>query len=236
MPKARLTLAILLALAPVTQAQTLLATSDLPEAPLPAAQQSQPPKPLPVVPTAIVNGRPYRFPTPREQFHLYENELLSTRTVFHAAVRAGLEQIKPNPVGWGQDFPGYMQRFGDAYGEAAVSNTVRYGLSQALHEDDRYLICHHCSAGKKLANAALSEFTAHRGDDGHRAFSPTPIAASLAGPLVAYNTWYPPDEKSSRLGLRHVVFNVSTRVVFNTLREFLFDRDTPAEKAARQTP
>lgn len=220
----RLTLAFLLATSLAATAQTaLIAANTLPEAPTP---QRGGPKLETYAPTVMVNGNPYRFPTPKEQFQVYEHELLSTRSVFHAAIRAGFEQIKPTPAGWGQDFPGYMQRFGDAYGEAAISSTVRYGLSSTFHEDNRYLICHQCSAGAKLANAALAEFTARHGADGHRAFSPTPIAASLSGPLIGYAVWYPAGDNTSKLALRHVVFNVSTRFAFNAAREFLFDRDS----------
>jgi len=218
-----------------TAPSTLLALNAVPPSntadPAPDSTFSPPDPTLPTATLPIVNGRPYRKPTPHQVLHAYENDLIGVRPVLHAAVRAGIEQIRPNPVGWGQDFPGYLQRFGSAYGEAAIDNSVRFGLGSLLHEDVRYLICHHCHAGAKFANAALYEVTARHGVDGHRVFSPTPIAASLSGPLVAYNAWYPPGYTTSQ-AFGHVPVGVVTRFVFNCIREFAFDRDTPAEKAA----
>jgi hypothetical protein len=223
-------------LAVPSHAQVLLATA-LPDAPSVLLASSNQPLPgpptqraIPYETTVIVNGRPYHFPTPHEQFHAYTHELLGARAFLRAGIRSGIEQGRDTPTGWGQDFPGYMQRFGSAFGEAAIHDTIRMGMSIALHEDGRYLVCHGCSVGDKFKNAALSEFTARHGADGHRVISPTPITASIAAPLIAYATWYPPGN-TSRLALTHVVFSVSTRIMFNVMHEFLFDHKTEGEKA-----
>ena len=105
-------------------------------------------------------------------------------------------------------------------------------MAAVLHEDVRYLICHHCKWSDKLENAALFEVTARHGSDGHRALSPTPIVASLSGPLVAYAAWYPPGY-DSQMALKHVPVQVVTRFLFNVIREFAFDRDTASEKASK---
>jgi hypothetical protein len=210
---------------------TLLLSSSLP-APGFAPDPSQTPQATPYTAAVIVNGRPYHFPTPHEQAHAYLHELIGPFAFVRAGIRAGIEQARDTPSGWGQDFPGFLQRYGSAYGEAALRDTIVYGMSQALHEDDRYLVCHRCSFGDKVENAALAEFTARRGVDGHRVFSPTPIAASIGAPMIAYAAWYPPGN-SPTLSLRHVAFSVATRFAFDlVLREWLFDRDTKEEKEA----
>ena len=216
---------------------TLLATAlpgtTLPDAPSALLAPEAPAAQAPTAGLPVVNGRPYRKPTRREDFNAYRHDMIGPRPFIGAAIRSGIEQARDVPIGWGQDFPGYIQRFGSAYGEAAIDNSVRFGLGSLLHEDVRYLICHHCTTGAKFANAALYEVTARHGPDGHRVFSPTPIAASLSGPLVAYAAWYPPGY-TTRQALGHVPVGVVTRFLFNCIREFAFDRDTPAEKAAIQ--
>jgi len=173
----------------------------------------------------FVNGRPYHKPTRREDLRAYEHELIGPRPFISAAIRGAIEQIRPVPIGWGQDFPGYIQRFGSAYGEFAIDSSVRYALAGAFHEDVRYLICHGCSAGEKFKNAFLAEMTARHGEDGHRSFSLTPITAGFSGPLIAYAAWYPPGYTEGDAA-KHAFLGFGFRIVGHIVREFLFDKDT----------
>jgi hypothetical protein len=175
----------------------------------------------------MVNGRPYRKPTRHDDFVAYRQELIGPRAFLTTGVRAGIEQLRTVPTGWGQDFPGYMQRYGSAYGEHAINTSVRFGLAGVLHEDVRYLVCHDCTAGQKIGNALLAEFTARRGEDGHRTFSVTPIVAGVSGPLVAYAAWFPPGYGTSQ-ALQHASFGFGTRILFHMVREFVADpKDKP---------
>ena len=216
-------------------AQSAVVAAEWPQAPSAmlqaAAPAATPAGTEPAAAFVMVNGRPYHKPSRREDFRAYVHELVGPRPFIAAAVRGGIEQARDLPVGWGQDFPGYVQRYGSAFGEAGIDTSVRYGLAAVLHEDVRYLICHHCSAGDKFENAFLAEFTARHGDNGVRSFSVTPIVASFSGPLVAYSTWYPAGYTTEQ-ALKHSTVGFSTRVVFHLVREFFFDRDTAAEKAA----
>ena len=196
----------------------------VPDAPVVVGPPSEP----------IVNGRYYKACTGKEQFASYYGDTIGVRAFAAAGIRAGIEQLNTVPTGWGQDFPGYMQRYGSAFGEATINNTVRYTMAAALHEDVRYLYCHHCKFGEKVQNAFLSEFTARHGADGHRSFSVTPIVASVSGPLIAYSAWYPP-RYDAQLALKHSALGFGTRIGFRVAREFLFDRDTKEEKAAAES-
>jgi hypothetical protein len=179
---------------------------------------------LPDAPShTVVNGALYRKPTRHEDLVAYRHELYGPRPFISAAIRSAIEQGRDRPVGWGQDFPGYAQRYGSAYAEFAIDSSVRFGLAGVLHEDVRYLICHQCSAGAKIENAVLAEFTARHGADGHRALSPTPIVAGFSGPLVAYSAWYPPGYGPGDAA-GHAVFGFGFRIVGHVVREFLADR------------
>jgi hypothetical protein len=149
--------------------------------------------------------------------------MFGPRPFISAAIRSGIEQARTVPVGWGQDFPGYAQRYGSAYGEQAINSSVRFALGAALHEDVRYLICHNCSFGGKLKNAALAEVSARHGADGHRVFSATPIVSSFSGPMIAYAAWYPPGYDPS-MAVKHSFLGLGTRIVFHMVREYWGDR------------
>jgi len=193
---------------------------------------------LPDAPSAtltIVNGRPYRHPTRKQDLKAYQHEVIGPRAFIGAGFRSGIEQIRTVPTGWGQDFPGYMQRYGSAYGEITIDSSVRFALAGVLHEDTRYLICHKCSLSAKFKNAALAEVTDRRGDDGHRVFSVVPIVADFSGPLVAYAAWYPPGYGPEDAA-KHSALGLVIHFAGHMVRETLFDRDSKAEKAAEQQP
>jgi hypothetical protein len=196
-----------------------------------SSAQPTPAAALPEAPSALVpdpvfiNGRIYHKPTRREDFKAFEQELYGPRPFISAAIRSGIDQLRTKPVGWGDDFPGYLQRYGSAYGEFGIDSSVRYGLAALFHEDVRYLICHKCSASHKIENAVLAQFTARHGEDGHRIISLTPVVAGFSGPLIAYSAWYPPGYDTGDAA-RHAMFGFGFRIVGHLVSEFFFDKDT----------
>lgn len=194
-------------------------THPLPEAPsahLPAPQSA-----------SLVNGRTYHRPTRREDFRAYRHEVIGPRPFIFAAAIAGIEQGRDIPIGWGQNFTGYAQRYGSAYAESAIDSSTRYGLAAALHEDVRYLVCHKCSASDKFENAFLAEFTARHGEEGRRSFSLTPVIAGFSGPLIVYSAWYPPGY-DIRDAAKHASLGFTFRIFSHVVREFFFDKNTKA--------
>lgn len=226
----RLGWVVLGVLAVAAQAAGAQTTGGRGTGPQPGAQTAPAPAALPDAPSAVmydklpmVNGRPYRKPTARQDLLAYRQELIGPRAFLSAGIRSGIEQARGVPTGWGKDFAGYAQRYGSAYAEETIDSSVRFAIAGALHEDVRYLVCHECTAGQKVRNAFLAEVTARHGADGHRAFSVTPIVAGVSGPLVAYSAWYPAGYGTSD-ALRHATFGLGTRILFHVVREFLADR------------
>ena len=140
------------------------AQDTVPAAP-PAPSSAQPPQPLPDAPKPrgdlrqrtpeeeaaraaapfIVNGRPYLQPTLRNQFHDYLRDSYGPPAFARTTVRALYNQWQDGPSGWGQDFPGFMQRFGSNAAITAIGGNVRFGMGRLFHEDLRYIPCHGCS-------------------------------------------------------------------------------------------
>ncbi len=62
----------------------------------------------------MINGRPYVRPTAKEQFDDYAKNTYGLPALMFTSVRAAVAQVRGKPEEWGQDWPGFGQRFGHA--------------------------------------------------------------------------------------------------------------------------
>ncbi len=145
------------------------------------------PKTAPV----MINGRPYVRPTPKEQFDDYAKNTYGLPALAFTSVRAAIAQARGKPEEWGQDWPGFGQRFGSASATTVIDGNVRYGMEMLFKEDMRYIPCHGCSPKRKLENALLAEVTARHDSDGHIFFTLTPTLSDMSGPMIANSVWIP---------------------------------------------
>ncbi len=171
----------------------------------------------------MINGRPYVRPTNRQQFIGYLKDSYGLSAFEGATFRSIYAQIRGKPDGWGQDWPGFGQRFGSAMAVSAINGNVRYGMEMLFHEDMRYIPCHGCTKKKKIENALLAEITARHDTDGHRFFTLTPTIADFSGPIIAHSIWYPggPNPMDGVVAAR-LVF--ATRIGGHLFREFVLER------------
>lgn len=176
----------------------------------------------PAISAVMINGRPYKRPTPKEQFRDYLRDTYEWPALARASVRAAYAQGVDKPVEWGQDWPGFGQRFGTAAATTVIDGNVRYGMEMLFKEDLRYIPCHGCSAKKKLENALLAEITARHDSDGHRFFTLTPTITDMTGPIIA-NAWWVPDHTAidGFVGSR-LIF--ATRIGGHLFSEFVLER------------
>jgi hypothetical protein len=173
--------------------------------------------------TVMINGRPYVRPTSKVQFADYLKDSYGLPAFASTGVRALFGQARGKPDGWGQDWPGFGQRFGSAAAVTAINGNVRYGMETVLKEDMRYIPCHGCSVKRKIGNAFLSEVTARHDSDGHRFFTLTPIVADFLGPIIANTFWFPPGHGPLD-GLVATRTVLATRVGGHLFREFVLER------------
>jgi len=206
--------------APAAQPQTPLPNAPRPPRDLrprtPAEQAAR------VATPAIINGRPYVRPTLRVQVHDYLLDSYGPPAFARSTVRALYNQAQDGPSGWGQDFPGFMQRFGSNVAITAIDGNVRFGMERLFREDLRYIPCHGCSVRRKLENALLSEVTARHTDDGHRFFTLTPAVADFSGPIIAHSAWYPGFSPFGGVVATRTV--AATRVGQHLFTEFILER------------
>ena len=171
---------------------------------------------------ATVNGRQYVRPTAKEQFKDYLKDSYGWPALARNVARASFAQYRAKPESWGQDWPGFGQRFGNAAATNAIDGNVRYGLEMLLREDMRYIPCHGCSTRRKLTNALLAEITARHDRDGHRFFTLTPTIADMTGPILANAYWIP--NKTAIDGFRGSRLTFATRIAGHLFTEFVLEK------------
>jgi hypothetical protein len=176
----------------------------------------------PIIAPAMINGRPYVRPTPKEQFHDYLKDTYGWPGLARTSVRAVYAQGRGKPDEWGQDWSGFGQRFGSSTATTVIDGNVRYGLEMLFKEDMRYIPCHGCSKKRKLENALLAEITARHDSDGHRFFTLTPTVSDMTGPIIANSYWVPGHTAIDGFVGSRLIF--ATRIGGHLFSEFVLER------------
>jgi len=180
---------------------------------------------------AIINGRPYDQPSTHDQFIDYLNDSYGLPALGRTAVRAVYSEARDAPSSWGQDFPGFMQRYGAYMGSNAITGNVRFGMELLFHEDLRYIPCHGCRFKRKIENALLAEITARHDEDGHRFFTLTPTIADFTGPIIAHQLYFADHNPAAGAVSARLAF--ATRIGSHLFTEFVLERrhkDKPIDR------
>lgn len=156
--------------------------------------------------------------TRQERLNEFLKRTTSPLSLVNSAVSAGLGQWRDRPEEWGQGAKGYGRRYASSYAQHVVRETLMYGLSSALHEDNRYVRSRERGTKSRIYHAMNGTFFA-RTDDGRKRFSYSRIG-SFAGASMISRLWQPPSSDS----LRAVPVNVGTAIGLsmgmNVVREF----------------
>jgi hypothetical protein len=147
-----------------------------------------PSAPVTVPGTLAVN---YVRPTQRTTVNNYIFDAFGPYPFAAVGVAAGINQWSDTPPEWGEGVNGYGKRFGSDFATATIVTTTRYGLAQAFREDTLYYRCECAGPFPRLRHAVVSTLTGRRGEDGHRVFSFSALAAPYAGSMTAVYGWYP---------------------------------------------
>ena len=93
-----------------------------------------------------------------------------------------------------------------------------YGLSSALHEDNRYVRSSESSTKRRIYNAMNGTFFA-RNDEGRKRFSFSRIG-SYAGASMISRSWQPPSSDSLGTVPVNVATAIGINMGMNVVREF----------------
>jgi hypothetical protein len=163
----------------------------------------------------------YRRPTNSEKFHGYLFDAFGPYPFLAAAFAGGINQAENKPPEWGQGWDAYGVRVASFYGVTLISNTTRYTLAEFFREDTLYYRCDCHGFFPRLGHALISTVTARRGDDGHRTFSFSNLAAPYAGSMTAVSTWYP-SRFEPKDGFRIGNYALLYQAVSNIALEFIY--------------
>ena len=156
--------------------------------------------------------------TQSERLDNYLRGLVSVESVLRTAAAAGIRQAENGPEEWGQGAQGYGERFGSSFAQHVINRTLRYGISAALHEDNRYFVSGQTGFLRRTKYAIKSTFLA-RHDDGNQYFSFSRIGGD-AGAAFISRIWQPPSTTSAVNGASSFGITIASDVGFNVFREF----------------
>ena len=232
--------AALLAAALPCAAQQRIA-ANLPDAPVPKQQLSQPDKKtktsLSTTTVQVLSRRSFFFPdlaytakplSAGQKFLLAVDVTIAPSAVLATGASAAISQAKDSWPGYGQGWESYGKRYGATMALNASTNMLGvFLLPSVLHHDPRYFPLVHASFGRHIAHA-LERMVVTRTDAGGQA----PNISGLLGPLGAEglsNTYLPNAEQTTgktfqRYGIQMAVIaggNIAKEfwpAIFKTLR------------------
>jgi len=153
-----------------------------------------------------------------ERLGNYVSGLASYESILTAAAVGGISQATNTPKEWGGGAEAYGERVGNVFAQHVIRDTLEYGASAVLHEDNRYFVSGETGFLRRTKYAVMSTFLA-RHDNGNRFISFSRIGGS-AGAAFISREWQPRSTTSAGDGAVAFGLNMGAQVGFNVFREF----------------
>jgi hypothetical protein len=157
--------------------------------------------------------------TETERAREYLKELINPLSFVESAASSAWGQLRDRPHEWGEGGAGYGRRFASSFGQHAVEDTLKFGLANALHEDNRYVASGRRGFGPRLIYA-LETTLQSRDQDGDRQVSYSKIG-SLAGASLLSRLWQPHSTGGAGNGAVNFGISVAFAASLNVAREFM---------------
>jgi len=172
--------------------------------------------------------------TQSERTKLYLKTMVNPLGYVKTGFSAGIDQWKDKPTEWEQGASGYSKRFSNILGQYSIQRTVTFGLSSALHEDNRYF-----NSGKRRfwsrIGYAVSSGMLARSDDGSRHISVSQLGGVAAGAFLS-RTWQPDSQSSLGDGAVSFGITMASDMGFGVVKEFLPDIGRAIQNKHRKAP
>ena len=156
--------------------------------------------------------------TPSDRLHDYLKNAFSLSSLAESGASAGIDQWSNHPVEWGQGSKGYARRFGNAYARTLVRQTMVFGISSALHEDNRYRRSTETGIIPRLKYALVSTVLARR-DDGSRRLSVSRFSGTVGAAFVS-RIWQPADTNGTGEAWAGFALSMGSQAAFHVVSEF----------------
>jgi hypothetical protein len=161
----------------------------------------------------------YVPPTQAERNRHYLRSLISPMALLGAAASAGISQWEDTPREWKQGAEGYGHRIGTSFAYHVASETMEFGASSLLGEDNRYIPLQSGAAGVRVKYAIESTFLARR-RGGSRRLSYSRIGATLGAAFLS-RAWQPPSTRGPEHAVESFAISMAVQAGFNVGHEFV---------------
>jgi hypothetical protein len=158
--------------------------------------------------------------TKSQRFNDYLLATVGPLTFLAEGASAGIQQWRASPHEWGQGGEGYGKRLGNNMAYNAIHQTITYGLSEALHEDNRYFKSKKQSFGGRLFYALESPAMAYK--NGRRTVSISSLSG-MAGAAGISQAWAPQSWKGVDNAAANFGLTYAGVAGLNVAREFVPD-------------
>jgi hypothetical protein len=183
--------------------------------PAPAAASRPPNKGLlgvfsPADPNTTLNAR--------QRFNLYVINTIGPWAIVGESASAGISQARNSPWEWGQGAGAWGHRFGNNMAYNGVRQTISYGVSEIVHEDNRYFASEKPTIPGRIGYVLISPVTARR-RSGRRSFSISAFSGLVGASTIAL-AWRPQSQQSGGAVARNFIFSYAGTAGINAFREF----------------
>jgi hypothetical protein len=225
-------MAFLLGRATIAQSQP--DRSNLPDAPAPKQDQTNPAqkpdkdKNTWQTPMGLITRKSYFYPelatspgslSSLQKFELFLDKSISPPQILSSAAGAGISEARGTLAGYGQGGEGFGKRFGSSMASGASSHFFgTFLLPAILHDDPRYFVKLH-DGFKARAAYALRRSVVIRTDSGKEAFN----LPGILGPLLAEglaNTYLPDSERTAGKTFERYGIRLGFSAANNILKEY----------------
>ncbi len=169
--------------------------------------------------------------SPKQKFSLAWKTFIDPTTPIAVASVAGVEQGLDTFPAWGQDWPGYGQRFGAAYADNFTNNMLTGAVFPTLlHQDPRYFYMgpHRGSKKRRFFYAISTPFIC-KGDNGRWQPNYSAALGTFSAGAIS-NAYYPAAQRGAMLTIDNALINLAGGSIGALFQEFLIKKLTPAAK------
>ena len=172
--------------------------------------------------------------TQPQRNRLYIKTMINPIGYIKVAASAGIDQWHDKPEEWQQGAAAYGKRYANILGQYAIQRTVTYGLSSALHEDNRYFNSGKSGVWPRTGYALASGILA-RHDDGALRISISQIGGVAAAAFLS-RLWQPPSQSSAGDGAVSFGISMASNMAFGVAKEFIPDIGKAIAKKYKKAP
>ncbi len=169
--------------------------------------------------------------SPKQKFSLAFKTFFDPTTPVAIATVSGIEQASDTFPGWGQDWPGYGQRFGAAAADNFTNNFLTGAIFPILlHQDPRYYYM-----GPERGSTmhrfwyAISATVICKGDNGRWEPNYSAVLGTFSAGAIS-NAYYPAAQRGVALTIDNGLIQIASGAFGALFQEFLLKKLTPTAK------